>query len=57
VAPKPHGGGYPAQLDPHGLEALKTLVSATPDATLKELHTQLATTPPVTVSQATIRRA
>ena len=57
VAPKPHGGGYPAKLDPHGLEALKTLVSVTPDATLEELRTQLATTQPVTVSQATISRA
>ena len=57
VAPKPHGGGYPAKLDLHGLEALKTLVSATPDATLKELRTQLSTTQQVMVSQATISRA
>ena len=57
VTPKPHGGGYPAKLDTNGLEALKTLVSATPDATLKELRTQLSTTQQVTVSQATISRA
>jgi transposase len=57
VAPKPHGGGYPAKLNTKGLEALKTLVHATPDATLQELVTQLATTQQVTVSPATISRA
>jgi transposase len=57
VAPKPHGGGSPAKLAPHGREALKILVSASPDATLKERRTQWATTQPVTVSQATISRA
>jgi transposase len=54
VAPKSHGGGYPAKLNTKGLEALKTLVSATLDATLQELCTQLSTTQQVTVSQATI---
>src|SRR5919198_3829262 len=57
VAPKPHGGGYPAKLDATGLEALKTLVHATPDATLQELCTQLSTTQQVMVSPATISRA
>ena len=57
VAPKPHGGGYPAKLTTEGLEALKTLVHATPDATLQELGTQLSTTQQVTVSPATISRA
>jgi transposase len=57
VAPKPPGGGYPAKLDPTGLEARKTLVHATPDATLQELCAQLATTRQVTVSLATISRA
>jgi transposase len=57
VAPKPHGGGYPAKLNTQGLEALKTLVHAPPDATLQELGTQLSTTQQVTVSPATISRA
>jgi transposase len=57
VAPKPHGGGYPAKLTTKGLEALTTLVHATPDATLQELGTQLSTTQQVTVSPATISRA
>jgi transposase len=57
VAPQPHGGGYPAKLKATDLEALKTLVHATPDATLQELRTRLATTQQVTVSRATISRA
>lgn len=57
VAPKPHGGGYPAKLDALGLDALKTLMQATPEATLQELGTRLATTQQLTVSPATISRA
>lgn len=57
VAPQPHGGGSPAKLTTSGLETLKTLVHATPDATLQELRTRLATTQQVTVSPATISRA
>ena len=57
VAPKPHGGGYPAKLTAAGRDALKALVQATPDATLQELGSQLATTQQGTVSQATISRA
>lgn len=57
VAPKPHGGGYPAKLDAAGRDALTILVHAAPDATLQELRRQLSTTPQVTVSQATISRA
>jgi transposase len=57
VAPKPHGGGYPATLNTEGLKALKTLVHATPDATLQEWGAQLSTTQQVTVRPATISRA
>jgi transposase len=57
VAPKSHGGGYPAKLDIKGLEVLKTLVHTTPDATLQELRTRLATTQQLTVSAATLSRA
>jgi transposase len=57
VAPPPHGGGYPAKLKAHGLEALKTWVHATPEAPLQELRACLATTQQVTVSRAPISRA
>jgi transposase len=57
VAPKPHGGGYPAKLAAAGCDALKTLVQATPDATLQELRPRLSATHQGSVSQATISRA
>ena len=57
VTPRPHGGGYPAKLDASGCAALKTLVDATPDATLQELRTRLSATHQVSVSHATISRA
>ena len=57
VAPKPHGGGYPAKLDATSSEALTTLGHAPPEATLQELRTHLATAPQVTVSPATLSRA
>jgi hypothetical protein len=57
VAPKPPRGGYPAQRDATGIEALKTLVQATPEATRQELCTPWSTTPQVMVSAATVRRA
>jgi transposase len=44
VAPKPHGGGYPAKREASGCEALKSLVHAPPEATLQELGTRLAAT-------------
>lgn len=57
VAPKPHGGSYPAKLNAAGCDAVKTLVHATPDATLQELRTRLSATHQVSVSPATISRA
>jgi transposase len=56
VAPKPHGGGYPARLQPAGLEVVRGLVQAEPNATLKELCTRLHTATQVTVSRPTMRR-
>ena len=57
VAPRPHGGGYPAKLDASGCAVLQTLVDAPPDATLQELRTRLSAPHQVSVSQATISRA
>jgi transposase len=57
AAPQPHGGGYPAQLDATGLEALRALVHATPAATLQELCPRLSTIAHITVSPAALSRA
>lgn len=40
VAPKPHGGGAPAQVELSGREGVQALVLAAPDATLRELCRQ-----------------
>jgi transposase len=56
VAPKPHGGGYPAKLDAAGLNTVQTLVQQDPDATLKELCMRLQATTQLTVSSATMSR-
>lgn len=37
VAPKPHGGGYPAKVDASGLDVMQARVRVAPDATLSEL--------------------
>jgi transposase len=56
VAPKPHGGGYPAKLGAAGLDTVQTLVQQDPDATLKELCMRLQATTQLTVSAATMSR-
>jgi transposase len=56
VAPKPHGGGYPAQFQSAGLEVVWGLVQAEPDATLNALGTRLHTATQVTVSRPTMSR-
>jgi transposase len=56
VAPKPHGGGYRAELYPAGLEVVRGLVQAEPDATLNELCTRLHAATQVTVSRPTMSR-
>jgi len=37
IEPKPHGGGHPPALDESGMERLKGLLEAHPDATESEL--------------------
>ena len=56
VAPKPHGGGYPAKLHPAGFEVVRGLAQAEPDATRKELCTRLHAATQVTVSRPTMSR-
>jgi transposase len=56
VAPKPHGGGYPATVDVSGLEAVQALVQAAPDATLRELCQQCEAPHQLSLSMATMSR-
>lgn len=41
IAPRPHAGGKPPTLDRDGLERLRRLVAARPDATLEQLRDEL----------------
>lgn len=56
VAPKPHGGGNPSKVQPHGAEIAR-LHAAQPDASLAERCEQLAETAHVRVSRMTMSRA
>lgn len=56
VAPKPHGGGYPAQVEARGLAVVQGLVQAAPDATLSELCQRFPEVSAVPISMATMSR-
>ena len=56
VAPKPHGGGYPAKVDARGLAVVQGLVQAAPDATLSELCQRFQEVSAVPSSVATMSR-
>jgi transposase len=56
VAPKPHGGGYPATVDVSGLEVVQALGQAAPDATLRELCQQFEAPHQLPISMATMSR-
>lgn len=56
VAPKPHGGGYPATVDVSGLEVVRVRVQAAPDAPLRELGRQFEAPPQLPISMATMSR-
>jgi transposase len=56
VAPKPHGGGYPATVDAHGLAVVQGLVQAAPDATLSARCQRCQEVSPVPISMATMSR-
>jgi transposase len=56
VAPKPHGGGYPAKVDARGLAVVQALVQAVPDATLSELCQRFQEVSAVPISTATMSR-
>lgn len=57
LAPRPHGGGYPARLLPHHEKRLRSRVQKDKDATLEELRTHLAEQDGLSVSVSTVSRA
>jgi len=56
IAPKPHGGGKPSKVAPHGAEIVR-LHAEQPDASLAERCEQLAKRTQVRVSRMTMSRA
>jgi transposase len=57
VAPKPHGGGYPAKVAGSGLKVVRALVQAAPDATLRALDQPFEAPHQRSISMATMSRA
>jgi transposase len=57
IAPKPHGGGYPARLLPRHEKLLHAQVRQHKDATLEELRTHLEEQSDLSVSLSTVSRA
>ena len=56
VAPKPHGGGAPANVDARGREVVQVPVPAAPDATRRELCQQFGERYQTSISMATLSR-
>jgi transposase len=57
LAPKPHGGGYPARLLPRHEKLLRLRVRQHKDATLEELRAHLEEQDQLLVSVSTVSRA
>jgi transposase len=57
IAPRPHGGGYPARLLPRHEKLLRSRVRRHKDATLEELRDQLQEREGLSVSVSTVSRA
>lgn len=57
LAPRPHGGGYPARLLPRHERLLRAEVRRRKDSTLEELRAYLAAEAGLVVSTATVSRA
>ena len=57
IAPRPHGGGYPARLLPRHERLLRSRVRQRKDATLEELRDHLAEQAGLSVSVSTVSRA
>jgi transposase len=56
IAPQPHGGGAPAEVDGRGLAVVQTLVQAAPDATLSDLGQRVEAQSQLSISVATMSR-
>jgi transposase len=57
LAPRPHGGGYPARLLPRHEKLLRARVGRQKDATLEELRDHLKERDGLAVSVSTVSRA
>ena len=57
LAPRPHGGGYPARMLPRHEKLLRSEVRRRKDSTLEELRAHLAEKDAVAVSVSTVSRA
>lgn len=57
LAPRPHGGGYPARLLPRHERLLRAEVRRRKDATLEELRAHLEEQAGLAVSASTVSRA
>ena len=57
LAPRPHGGGYPARLLPRHEKLLRSRVRQRQDATLEELRAHLAARAALSVSVSTVSRS
>ena len=57
LAPRPHGGGYPARLLPRHEKLLRARVQQQKDATLEELRAHLEEQEELSVSVSTVSRA
>lgn len=57
LAPRPHGGGYPARLLPRHEKVLRSRVRRQKDSTLEELRAHLEAEAGLSVSASTVSRA
>lgn len=57
LAPRPHGGGYPARLLPRHEKLLRSEIRRRKDSTLEELRAHLAEKEALAVSVSTVSRA
>ncbi len=57
LAPRPHGGGYPARLLPRHEKSLRSEIRRRKDSTLEELRAHLAEKDALAVSVSTVSRA
>jgi transposase len=57
VAPRPHGGGFPAAFDDDDIQVVREVVAEKPDRTLAELTKEICARLKITVSESAVVRA